>query len=236
MTLQFFRFSKDDIFQWVSSVFTLFKLRSDEFTLVSLLYIYGIEIASSIGVIVSKYKDPVMNQSGFYIDNVMSGFLIPVSPSCTQAIFFKTQFLSAAQRKKGPWLFRVYRDCGDYFINHDTRNPVIKSNQDLNGKDWAVVFFKRGSFLRSFPGRTPVHYCALNGDAGTLRAFVDLANICSAELSLGTTLGGRRLEFFGWLVGHDGDDGGWGDVCSKQRGNGRGWKLKMFFCFCSELF
>lgn len=45
-----------------------------------------------------------------------------------------------------------------------------------------------------------MHYCALNGDAGTLRAFVDLANICSAELSLGTTLGGgAELDLLdGW--------------------------------------
>ena len=199
MTLQFFRFSKDDIFQWVSSVFTLFKLRSDEFTLVSLLYIYGIKIASSIGVIVSKYKDPVMNQSGFYIDNVMSGFLIPVSPSCTQAIFFKTQFLSAAQRKKGPWLFRVYRDCGDYFINHDTRNPVIKSNQDLNGKDWAVVFLNVAGSCAASQDVRPCTTALSMGMLGPYEPSLTWQTFAARNCPLARLWGGGGWNFLdGW--------------------------------------
>ena len=45
--------------------------------------------------------------------------------------------------------------------------------------------FRSMTLSSAAPGRTPVHYCALNGDAGTLRAFVDLANISSAELCRG---------------------------------------------------
>ena len=120
---------------------------------------------------ISKYKDPVMNQSGFHEDNVMSGFLVPISPIV--------------------------------HLRH-----LLQTHQFL-------------SFLQLL-GRTPVHYCALNGDAGTLRAFVDLANICSAELSLGavedlmtweTTLGRVKT------------------TAAESR-----WKLKMFFFwgFCSD--
>ncbi|CAE7244746.1 ift122 [Symbiodinium sp. CCMP2592] len=42
--------------------------------------------------------------------------------------------------------------------------------------------------LKDSEGRTPVHYAALNGDSGSLRAFVDLASLTPGELCPGWNL------------------------------------------------
>ena len=51
-------------------------------------------------------------------------------------------------KNKGPWLFRVYIEDytaqldGDYFINHETRIPLLNNEDSMESK---AVFFFRGS-------------------------------------------------------------------------------------------